>query len=217
MGPISMTFKSDGIVEGDFGDDGRVDLIANYKINNDTIQFNDIEGASCPGTGKYKIYTSKYWVSFDILEDTCNGRIQSMMGFWTRPAYDKLLKELDDEISKEAHLESYLNRARLYLAIGKSREAKADLDIFLKGDSSSARAYINRAGTCFPSDIQGALSDCNKAISLDPSNKNAYFLRGLSLYELGRKEEACKDFKKAVELGFTILAKEEEEKCDGYW
>jgi tetratricopeptide (TPR) repeat protein len=59
--------------------------------------------------------------------------------------------------------------------------------------------------------------DCNKAISLEPDNKNAYFLRGLARYELGEQEEGCEDFNKAIELGFSVLRIAEQEKCIDYW
>jgi tetratricopeptide (TPR) repeat protein len=68
-----------------------------------------------------------------------------------------------------------------------------------------------------PEDLPGVVDDCNKAIALDPENKNAYFLRGLASYGLGKKEEACTDFYRAIELGFTILKEAEHEKCAAYW
>jgi len=66
-------------------------------------------------------------------------------------------------------------------------------------------------------DMEGAVSDCNKAIALDPENKNAFFLRGLAHYELGRKEQACEDFSKAINLGFSILRIAEKQRCAEFW
>jgi len=63
----------------------------------------------------------------------------------------------------------------------------------------------------------GVVADCNKAISLEPNNKNAYFIRGLARYELGEKEQGCEDFNKAIELGFSILRIAEQERCIDYW
>ena len=65
--------------------------------------------------------------------------------------------------------------------------------------------------------MQGAVEDCDRALALEPDNKNAYFLRGLAFYELGFKEQACSDFYRAIELGFTILKEAEYEKCADYW
>lgn len=139
------------------------------------------------------------------------------MGFWTKPNFRELLAELSQKISTNKNPDLNLTRARIYLALGKSKEAKADLDVYLKQNPNDARALVNRAGTRFPADMKGAVGDCNKAIVLEPDNKNAYFLRGLAKYELGEKEQACDDFSRAIELGFSILQIAEEQRCAGIW
>ena len=216
-GPIGFEFKDNGLVAGDFGNDQTVDVIATYELSGDTIKFIDKEGQMCKGYGLYKVYLTDYYVSFDLIDDDCSGRIKTTMGFWTRPDFNKLLKTLDDEISKSPEPESYLNRARIYLATGMTKMAKDDFDKYLLKDTLNARVYVNRAGTRFPNDLNGVVFDCNKAISLDPNNKNAYFLRGLALYEVGEKKKACDDFYKAIELGFTILKQAEKERCEEFW
>ena len=65
--------------------------------------------------------------------------------------------------------------------------------------------------------MEGVVFDCNKAISIDPNSKNAYFLRGIARYELGEKEQGCEGFSKAIELGFSILRIAEQEKCAEFW
>lgn len=52
--------------------------------------------------------------------------------------------------------------------------ANDDCDKYLLTDTlDDARVYVNRAGTRFPNDLNGVV--CNRAITLDPNNKNAYF------------------------------------------
>jgi tetratricopeptide (TPR) repeat protein len=216
-GPMALNFKSDGLVEGDFGNDSTIEIVSEYSIRGDHISFSDKEGVACPEPGKYKIHLSKYYLSFDLIEDNCAGRLRTTMGFWVRPDFDDLLTELSDEIASDADPEDFLNRARMYMAIGRSGEARQDLDQYIKHDSSDARVFVNRAGTRFPDDMQGAVEDCSRALALEPDNKNAYFLRGLASYELGQKERACKDFSKAIDLGFVILKEAEYEKCAEYW
>ncbi len=216
-GPISFDFKENGIIEGDFGNDQTIDIISEYEIRNDTIIFKDKEGKMCPEKGIYKIYETKYYIAFDLIDDNCNGRIKSTMGFWTKPNFKELLGELDKKLSNNANTILYLNRARLYMAIGQPKKARPDFDKYIKSDSINARVYINRAGTRFPNDMKGVVLDCNKAIALDSNQKNAYFMRGLALYELGEKEKACESFSKAIELGFSILRIAEQEKCAEYW
>jgi len=216
-GPMALNFKSDGIVEGDFGNDKTIEIVSEYCIKGDHIIFDDKEGAACPEPGKYKIHLSDYYISFDLIGDNCAGRLRSTMGFWVRPDFNDLLSKLSDEIDSDADPEDFLNRARMYMAIGKSAEARQDLDRYIKHDPSDARVFVNRAGTRFPGDMKGAVEDCNRAIELEPDNKNAYFLHGLASYELGHKDQACEDFYRAIELGFAILKEAEYEKCTEYW
>lgn len=216
-GPISFDFKENGIIEGDFGNDRTIDIISEYEIRNDTIIFQDKEGKMCPEKGIYKIYENKYYIAFDLIDDNCNGRIKTTMGFWTKPNFKELLGELDKKLSNNPNANLQLNRARLYMAIGEPKKARPDFDNYIKSDSTNARVYINRAGTRFPNDMKGVVLDCNKAIALDSNQKNAYFMRGLALYELGEKEQACESFSKAIELGFSILRIAEQEKCAEYW
>ena len=216
-GPISFIFKDDGQVECDFGNDQTIDLVSRFELSGDTIKFIDKEGQICEGYGLYQVYKTDYYVSFDLIDDDCGGRIKTTMGFWTRPEFNDFLKTIDDEISESPDPELYLSRARILLATGMTQMAKVDFDRYLLNDTADARVYINRAGTRFPDDLNGVVLDCEKAITLDPDNKNAYFLRGLARYELGEKEKGCQDFKKAIELGFSILRIAEQEKCIDYW
>ena len=216
-GPISLNFKSNGLVEGDFGNDKTIDVFSEYNIKNDTISFLDKKGQECQGFGKYKIYKTDYHIAFDLIEDNCGGRVKSTMGYWVKPNFNDLLAELNNEIAKSPKPEFHLNRARMYMAIGKPKQAKLDFDSYIKYDTTNAIVFINRAGTRFPNDLEGVVTDCNKAIALQQNSKNAFFLRGLALYDLGKKEQACADFNKAIELGFSILRVAEKEKCSEYW
>ena len=216
-GPIALNFKSDGTIEGDFGNDQTIEIISDYSLEGDCIILSDKDGVTCPEPGKYKLFVSDYYISFDLAGDNCAGRVRSTMGFWVRPDFRDKLSELSGKINGAGDAEDHLKRARMYMAIGESAKAREDLDRYIKHDPSDARALVNRAGTRMPEDLPGVLDDCNKAIALDPENKNAYFLRGLASYGLGKKEEACADFYRAIELGFSVLKEAEYEKCAAYW
>jgi tetratricopeptide (TPR) repeat protein len=216
-GPISLSFKENGTVEGDFGNDQTIDIITNYQLSGDTIKFIDKAGNMCQGVGQYKLFQTDYYVSFDLIEDDCGGRIKSTMGFWTKPNFKDLIQKLDNQINESPSPDLHLTRGRIFLAISKVNKAKEDFDTYISTDSLNAKVFLNRAGTKFPFDLEGVISDCNKAIAIDNQSKNAYFLRGLARYELGEKEQGCEDFTKAIELGFSILRIAEKEKCIGYW
>lgn len=216
-GPVGLEFLENGTVNVDFGIDGTVDVISNYKIQNDTVFFTDKKGEMCPEPGIYKMNISDCYAAFDLVDDMCNGRIKMTQGFWTKPNFEELLGELTQKISETENTELNLTRARINLALGKSFDAKSDLDVYLQQNPNDARALINRAGTRFPDDMEGVVADCNKAIALESGNKNAWFLRGLANWELGHKEKACNDFSRAIELGFSILRIAEEQRCSEYW
>jgi hypothetical protein len=217
MGPIGLTFKSDGTVEGDLGRDNSVDIVSEYSIRKGKITFQDKDGVTCPGAGIYQLDITDHYVSFDPLKDNCGGRVKSTMGFWVRHDFEDRLKDLTETISKSNKPEDYLSRGRMYMALARSDKARQDFDEYIKYNSEDARVFINRAGTRFPQDLEGVVTDCNRAIELDPGNKNAYFLRGMALYHSGQEEKACGDFHKAIELGFTVLKEAEKERCEEFW
>jgi tetratricopeptide (TPR) repeat protein len=216
-GPLSIHFKENGKVEIDLGDDSSTDIVSNYKIINDTIRFIDEKGKSCPEIGVYKIYNRGYTVSFDLINDLCNGRIKSTMGFWVRTNHNELISDLNTIIENSNDFKFILHRARMYLALRRTKLAKKDFDSYIKKDSLDANVFINRASIRFPYDLKGVVYDCNKSINLDSTNKNAYFLRGLAYYGLGEKQKGCDDFQKSIDLGFEILKDAEYNKCKDYW
>jgi hypothetical protein len=216
-GPVAFDFKEDGTVEADFGNDQSVDAVSRYELSGDTIRFVDQKIQMCEGSGAYMVYQTDYYISLDLINDDCSGRIKTTMGFWTRPHFNDFLESLEAEISKSADSELYLHRARIYLATGMTKMARDDFDRYLLTDTLDARVFVNRAGTLFPDDLLGVISDCSRAIELDPCSKNAYFLRGLARYELGEEEKGCEDFYRAIELGFSVLLTAEQERCVDYW
>lgn len=216
-GSATLNLNTDNSWEVDLGNDSTIDFRGSYMVKGDTIHFMDKGDKACPEPGVYQILNTPYYTSFDLIDDMCGGRIKITMGFWTRPNYKDLLHQLDSNITNMPETRNYLDRARIYLAIGQMIDAQKDLDIYLATNKLNARAYINRASTQFPNDLGGVVDDCNKAITLDDTNKNAYFLRGLAYYGLGQQREGCEDFHKAIELGFSILKIAEEKKCAEYW
>jgi hypothetical protein len=216
-GPLRIHFKKDGTVEYDFNNDGKIEVTSTFDVKDDTIVFTDREGKTCPEPGTYQLDLTSHYLSFNLIDDNCGGRIKKVMAFWVRPDYKKELNKLNEKISESNQAGDYLTRARMYLAVNKPDKAKADFDYYIENAKSNARIYANRASTCFPGNMKGVVSDCNKALELDAEYKNAYFLRGLALYELGKKEEACQDFNRAIELGFSVLRSAEKHRCAEYW
>ena len=216
-GPVRINFKPDGIVEYDFGNTKKIDVTSSYQLKQDTIIFMDKEGDTCPEKGVYKLNVNKYYLAFGLIDDNCGGRIKKVSAFWVKPDHKKSLHELNSRISKTNSTDARLNRARMYMAMNQPKKAKPDFDYYINHEDASARIYVNRAATCFPDDMKGVVDDCNIAINIDPKNKNAYFLKGLALFDMGEKEKACESFKNAIESGFSILKVAERARCSEYW
>lgn len=216
-GMASLTFKEDNHVEIDMKMDGEVDVVSEYKVNGNRIEITDVEGQTCPGAGKYEITYGKHFIGLDMVMDSCFGRVRAIMGFWTRPDYADIIIDLDDAIKKTSDPELILERARVYVAIGKAPEARADFEAYVKTDSTDAYVFMNLAGTCFPQDIPGVIKNCTRALELNPNDKNSYFMRGLARYDLGQREEACDDIQRAIELGFNFIAPAISSRCNEFW
>jgi hypothetical protein len=152
-GPIGFDFKENGLIETDFGNNQMIEVVSKYELSGDTIKFIDKEGKMCQGTGKYKMYQTEYYLSFDLIDDDCGGRIKATMGFWTKPNCKDLIKKLSDDIVKSSNPELNLNRARVLLATGMVDKAREDFDTYLLSDTLNSRVYVNRAGTRFPNNL----------------------------------------------------------------
>lgn len=216
-GPLSIDFKTDGTLEIDLGDDKSVDVISTYEMKSDSIIFTDKDGVTCPNQGIYKVYNRGFTVSFEVLDDLCNGRIKSTTGFWVRPNHQEHISDLNKAIEQTNDSSLVLHRGRMYLALGNSKMARKDFDDYIKKDTTYAKVYVHRAATRFPMGLPGIVSDCTKAIALNPNEKYAYFLRGLAYYGLDEKQKGCDDFQSAIDLGFEILKEAEYDKCRNYW
>ena len=216
-GPVRISFQSNGMVGADFKNDKSLDVVSDYQMQGDTLTFTDREGKTCPAAGQYRVERTSHYMALNVLEDTCNGRVKMMMGFWVKPDFQKRLQALSKKIERQPRPALHLQRARMYMAMGKPEKARSDLDYCISQGTPDARMYINRASTHFPANLEGVIADCNKAVALNPKLKNAYFLRGLAFSGLGNQEAACKDFSKAIALGFTALRKAEKKRCKEFW
>ena len=54
--------------------------------------------------------------------------------------------------------------------------------------------------------VSGAISDFEQAIQIKPDYAEAYYNRGVALYQKGEQQRACNDWQKASSLGFKPAA-----------
>ena len=84
----------------------------------------------------------------------------------------------------------------------------------LGADAQSAEFFINRGCAKFKNgDYQGAISDNNKAIDINPEYAAAYRMRGINKELLGDLKGACDDWRKAADFGLTEPAEWVKNQC----
>lgn len=87
----------------------------------------------------------------------------------------------------------------------KFNDLKGALDDFNKSirlNPSDDIAFVNRASARGSlNDIKGAEEDIDKAISLNPDNSDAWFMKGMILFNRDNRKEACNAWQKSAKLG----------------
>jgi tetratricopeptide (TPR) repeat protein len=103
-----------------------------------------------------------------------------------------LRPKFPDAIAARAVAKTYLNDVA---------GAIKDYQLVMKIDSTYAIAYNNYASLVAETDAAEAINLLTKAVHFNKKYASAYLTRGKLYLQLGKKEEACADFKKAESLG----------------
>lgn len=102
--------------------------------------------------------------------------------------------------------QAYELRAQLYLSLREYEKTIADCDTSISL-RPSPEAHVNRANALYNlKRLQDALPDAAAAVNLDPNYPQAYLMRGLIRLQLDLKATACRDFKRAYDLGLMQTA-----------
>ena len=99
--------------------------------------------------------------------------------------------------------EDYFNSGIAYYELGKHQQAIKDFNQAIRLDPKFAEAYNNR-GIAYgkgKGQYGQAIADYTKAIELNPKYADAFYNRGIGYINLGKKDRACDDWRKACELG----------------
>ena len=82
-GEFSITFNADGTHSVNMN--GEAMVKGNYVITENVIALTDKEGqAACEGTGKYKWKIQENSLSFEKIEDSCDGRVGALSQLWVK-------------------------------------------------------------------------------------------------------------------------------------
>ena len=119
--------------------------------------------------------------------------------------YEGALEEINKSIKlgpstdEFSYKNSYLLRAEINKAMEEYESALKDINVFIAYDPKQEKAYEIRQSIKYNlQDFVGAIEDANIMLILNPNSGNAYAHRGLNKLQLGQKEKACIDLRKAL-------------------
>lgn len=100
---------------------------------------------------------------------------------------------------------AFYNRAISYYSIQNFQKAMEDYNKAIELNPLSANSYMGRGIIKMDvmKNFEEAIKDYDKAISINPRFAQAYYNRGLAELRSGNIAEACIDFKKVKQLGFS--------------
>jgi len=128
--------------------------------------------------------------------------------------YSKALADFDKSLKLDStNYISYFSRANLLYKLIEETEKEtvqytlkmvlSDYAKCIKENPNFSFVYFNRGNLKFKDGkYLEAIDDYTASIKVNPNFAEAYFNRGLILLVLDNREQACKDFSKAGELGF---------------
>jgi tetratricopeptide (TPR) repeat protein len=97
--------------------------------------------------------------------------------------------------------EAIVSRAVAKIYLGDTQGAIKDYQLAIRTDSTYAMSYHNYGCVLAETDVAGAIDNFTKAIRFNKNYTAAYLSRGKCYLQLGKKEAACQDFRKAESLG----------------
>jgi tetratricopeptide (TPR) repeat protein len=102
---------------------------------------------------------------------------------------------------KPAYDKAYRQMCTAYLALNQADKAESSITTAMKACGADADLYFSRALSRYQMGRkETSLEDYNEAIHLSPDRKEYYNDRGFVMMDLGRLDDARKDFEKALEI-----------------
>lgn len=118
--------------------------------------------------------------------------------------YDQAILDYNKVIKlKPDHLLAIFNRGNSRKNLNDYRGAISDYTKAIVLNPKFSEAYNGRGvAKYFIEDYSGSVTDYEFAIRYNTSNGNIYYNKALSEIKLNKKDDACNDLKKSIELGY---------------
>ncbi|MBX2958137.1 MAG: tetratricopeptide repeat protein [Cyclobacteriaceae bacterium] len=123
--------------------------------------------------------------------------------------FKKLCKEIPEEP------EYFFQAANLMEILNMTDSVEFYYTVALQLERENQQYYFKR-GTFYLKNNQFTKSiiDFTASIKLDPEHFNSYHNRGIALYKIGKTENACEDWCKALALGSPVSAMHLDKNCE---
>jgi len=175
------------------------DLSRAIKIDPAPYQFYNNRGLAYYHKGEYEpaIQDFTKLISIDSGNASAYRHRGNLYTYLSKPAL--AIADLNKSIALDPrNAESYAIRGYAHALSKNYEEAIADFTYSIKFDPNNGGTYANRAlAYKYQKNYKAALRDLTTAITLNPGDAEAYKERGEIYKELGKKELAEADFKKA--------------------
>lgn len=112
--------------------------------------------------------------------------------------------------------QAYLGKANIHVSLKQYEQAISDYTVAIKyaGTSASAVLYHSRGVALYYSgNYDYAIKDLDQAIEMKGMKDVSLLFRAKAKWELGKKEEACEDYKKAILLNKDLEKNREFLEC----
>ena len=132
-----------------------------------------------------------------------------------KTSYEAAMADFDQTLKLDPdYVNAYTNRGLVFTHRKDYDRAIANYNQALRLDPKNVYAYLNRGETHFAqSNHEAAIADLNQALEINSSIAvEAYYFRGLTYKNTGRKDKALEDLKKFVNLTDDAELKKEAQK-----
>jgi tetratricopeptide (TPR) repeat protein len=177
------------------------------SLNPNNSQFYYLRGFSILKVGDINAAISDVEKAVQLDPDNLEYRTNLAYIYGLSNNNDKALTTLDYVLERNPNsITSLTNRMIAKIKNNDTDGAYKDILRIIKLDDKNIQAWLNKGNielklASNENEEFLAFANFNRAISIDPNNAEAYYVRGVAYKIVNNKAEACKDFQQSMKLG----------------
>lgn len=175
-------------------------LIADDKLNESYLR---LLGKAQLAAGNYAGASVTFTILFDLGLTDAYLLISRAESFRKTGETDKALRDLSRFLDLyPENMEAIRLAGKIEAESGDNLKALEYFSKNLKLYPNDPECYIDRANSLFISKSwEPAISDYSMALDIQPGNSDAWLNKGVALLSIGKTDDGCHDFRKALSLG----------------